>query len=151
MREIKFRGKRIDNGEWVYGYLVKTFTGKCFILTGDDESCNLNVWGLDYNRTEFVTSFYHEVIPETVGQYIGLKDDKRTIQFPTGKKVYEGDILKCYYDRGDGCDSRGIMTEIITLKTWQDTIQFIFDTGHNAYISTEVINNIHDRGRCSEK
>jgi hypothetical protein len=36
-REIKFRGKRIDTGEWIYGYIVKNFTNRCFMLEGDDE------------------------------------------------------------------------------------------------------------------
>lgn len=37
---------------------------------------------------------YHEVIPETVGQSTGLKDKKRTKEFPEGQEIYEGDIVK---------------------------------------------------------
>ncbi len=65
MREIKFRGKRLDNdsGEWVYGYLIRDKNnGECRIYT---------------TVATFDTPYYDvfvEVDPETVGEYIGLKD-----------------------------------------------------------------------------
>ena len=66
MREIKFRGKRIDNGEWVQGYFLVA-AGMPFISAFGERSPIL-------------------VIPETVGQYTGLKDKH-------GKEIYEGDIV----------------------------------------------------------
>lgn len=57
MREYKFRGKRIDNGQWVYGYLFKIWD-KCYIL-----------WGTTNDGPNMT-----EVDPETIGQYTGLHD-----------------------------------------------------------------------------
>ena len=79
MRNILFRGKRLDNGEWVEGGFFKT-DDECYIITNSDGITFFDLWDL----AEFV-------IPETIGQYTGL-----TIN---GKKIFEGDIVKvsiCY-------------------------------------------------------
>ena len=70
MREIIFRGKRVDNGEWVYGDLLHP-----------------DIYGNGYSIEDFrqVKNNCFDVDPATVGQYTGLTAN--------GKRIFEGDIV----------------------------------------------------------
>ena len=87
MRDILFRGKRVDNGEWIEGYFAQS-GDRTFILIDND-------FAVGYVKMK-------EVYPETVGECTGLTDKN-------GKKIFEGDIVRTsgYYGNEIGVVRRG--------------------------------------------
>ena len=84
-RVIKFRGKRVDNGEWVYGYYEK----RIFRLsTGEwSEYDRIHAYEKDKDTGNIIPIGSFEVIPSSVGQFTGFTDCE-------GKEIYEGDIVQ---------------------------------------------------------
>ena len=133
MREILFRGKRLDNGEWVYGYYVHIGPVSCQRA---------------YIIPEYTSAIYvEEVDPSTVDQYTGLMDKN-------GKRIFEGDIVSTDIARPyfivefrDGCfmfncNDGG--------KDYYDIMLPILEDAQTEYKYGEIIGNIHDNPELLE-
>lgn len=134
-REILFRGKRFGNGEWVEGYFAKyrDFQNKVYTSI------------LQFDKDDFGDAYCCgkvPVIPETVGQFTGLRDRN-------GKAVYEGDIVE------DEC------THVLYIIEWDDMNACFSlakkEFAHTEYVGDiddvhemEVISNIHDNPELLE-
>lgn len=129
MREILFRGKRKDNGEWICGDLLQDVeSGICAIVS------YVNLGGNIHDLSE---SCIFAVIPETVGQYTGFTDK-------SGTKIFEGDIVRygdtihnVVFEQRNGTAYFGLVyseSETLPFGHYQDLRQI------------EVIGNIYDNG-----
>jgi len=143
MREILFRGKRIDNGEWAEGSLVlpncELNNGLGVFCEGRAYICiSLNFIRVSsYEHREFELGSFVEVDPKTVGQYTEFTD-------MNGKKVFEGDICLCDRNIGWLIDSqRFVIKFLYDVGAWGGET-LISEIDASQFEMCEIIGNIHD-------
>lgn len=144
MRDILFRGKRLDNGEWIYGSLLVVGDERqiCVITrfipdTRDWETVEF------YEKNPSYTFRQYKVDPETVGQWTGLVDKN-------GVKIFDGDIVdtKRWYVRylpdfnGDYGMAAGWYLQRDNFESWQE---LEINDEH------EVLGNIYDNPELLER
>ena len=125
MREILFKGKRIDNGEWVYGSFIPDL---CEILYGDKLDGFIKPFGKIREERLVV-----EVDRRTVGQYTGLTDKN-------GTRIFEGDVIR---------DEDG---DVMVVKWLTESAAFVLEPKPYASVyfygtlssRIEIIGNIYD-------
>lgn len=87
VREIEFRGKRVDNDKWVYGYFIRALD----IENTPIKNCIIENMSSVPIGGGGVKQDYYEIDLETLGQYPCLKDKN-------GTKIFEGDLIKSKYE-----------------------------------------------------
>lgn len=143
MREILFRGKEKNSGEWIYGdlrHISDGHGGYILCIVDNTNGRNNDVTGV-------------EVVPETVGQYTGLTDKN-------GVKIFEGDIVKgiafsvtkigviVWIDEISGFGVRYAQN----LVAWENSsILRCAAIGKTDEFAAEVIGNIHDNPELLKK
>jgi uncharacterized phage protein (TIGR01671 family) len=137
VEEIRFRGKRVDNGKWVYGSLIRA-DGRSFIIGQGrfyPELDNITWQPLAFHE-------WWEVRPHTVGQWTGLQDTNSC-------DIYEDDILRAWesdtsYWTGRVCrhESGAWQVRLFNATHWaEETLWIIL---RHWFRTVEVIGNTHD-------
>ena len=135
MREILFRGKRLDNGEWIAGHLLKYEDGSARMV-----SSNIDIFCFEKDES-IIQTVAHRVDANTAGQYTGFVDKK-------GKKIFEGDIVSIYNSKAflfavawnDNhyilkCTTNGVSDNILNVIESSEDVEVV----GNIYDNSELI------------
>lgn len=145
-REIFFRAKRKDNGEWVEGYYCKTTIGN------DVRPSDVIFVPFKVSRNE--EWGWMKVDSETICQYTGLTDKN-------GKKIWEGDIIKYHFGEvyasvkfGEyqSCFDSTATSHVGFYVDWDKNHNFRKDLGYwIKLVDAEVVGNIYDNPELLEE
>ena len=130
MREILFRGKRLDNGAWETGSLVIV---------------RMDCHDAQYYIADKMTGYHTPVDPSTVGQYTGLKDKN-------GKMIFDGDVAKVMQGKDKDITYVGFENGAFMLypKTGNIYERTLWEYWYNDW-DVEVIGNVTDNHELLEK
>lgn len=128
MRTIKFRGKRLYDGKWVYGYVL-----------GHDTLPYMAIVTMNNTDKSVINKTTTSVDPDTIGQFTSLYDKN-------GKEIYEGDILKA----GDSGLLEVRFVRGVFAFLWNGNLDDEFPTGSPTHEWAEVIGNKHDNPELLE-
>ena len=131
MRTINFRGKRIVNGDWIYGDLFREIA---FTPTGRKKKSEYSgFWAIQTETPDGIKSY--SVDTETVGQFTSLYDRNK-------KEIYEGDILKFADDDTGLIEVRFVRGVFAFL--WQGDLDDEMPINAPTHEWATVVGNIHD-------
>lgn len=152
MQEIIFRGKRVDNREWIEGgYCI--CDGKTYIITFIRYMPDTRDWDEAdyYENNKIYKNNLLEVIPETVGQYTGFQDENKV-------KIFEGDEITATWRamREPNKIYKGVVAYCVgwcaykICKKYNEIGEVLNEyrcegMGYEKYSKFEVIGNIHDK------
>ncbi|HDU6353220.1 YopX family protein [Listeria monocytogenes] len=124
MREIEFRGKRIDNREWIYGNLMQFEDSATFIFVDERKGASTLTYA------HFIINNMHAIDEKTIGQYTGLKDKN-------SKKIFERDLC---WDEHNECYGVVKFEEGKFLYVWENIAEDLWEVAD----SIEIYGNIHE-------
>lgn len=138
MREILFRGKRLDNGEWLEGNFYESGISGAFILQNNTRKTIDAKTGEITLRDEPIQ---FEVLTSTIGQYTGTNDNH-------GKKIFEGDIIR---KTNEGRHPKIFTANIRTHFCVNEEVYYSPCDNFTESCEYEIIGNIHDNPELLEK